>query len=191
MSSSSANSDSTLIPLNIAVLTVSDTRDESNDTSGQYLQQALVEQGHQLADKHILKDDIYQLRALVSQWIASDHVQVVLVTGGTGFTHRDSTPEALIPLFDKTVEGFGELFRQLSYEEIGTSTIQSRAVAGLANGTLMVCMPGSTGACKTGWGLIKDQLDSRHRPCNFVEQLKPATEFSAPAAVNSQCQSRG
>ena len=120
-----------------------------------------------------MKDDIYQLRALVTQWIADDQVHAILVTGGTGFSSRDSTPEALMPLFDKSIEGFGELFRQLSFQEIGTSTVQSRAIAGIANKTVIFCMPGSTGACRTAWtGIIRDQLDSSHRPCNFVGALK-------------------
>ena len=159
--------------LHVAVLTVSDTRDESTDTSGAYLVEAVKESGHHIIDKVILKDDIYDLRAQVSAWIASKNVQVILVTGGTGFTPRDSTPEALSVLFDKQVEGFGELFRAESYKEIGTSTVQSRALAGLANKTLIFCCPGSTGACKTAWKIIQPQLDSKHRPCNFVAQLKP------------------
>lgn len=160
-------------PLNLAVLTVSDTRNESTDTSGQLLVQRLQEQGHQLADKKIVIDDIYQIRAVISQWVADDAIQGILVTGGTGFTGRDSTPEAVTPLFDKTVEGFGELFRQISFEQIGTSTIQSRAVAGLANGVIIFCMPGSTNACRTAWDdIIQSQLDSRQGPCNFVAQLK-------------------
>lgn len=163
-------------PLNIAVLTVSDTRDESTDTSGGYLADTLKQTGHHLIDKKIIKDDIYQMRAVVSNWIASTDVQAVLITGGTGFTKRDSTPEAILPLFDKVVDGFGELFRHVSYQEIGTSTIQSRAVAGLANGTIVFCMPGSTGACKTAWGIIESQLDASHRPCNFVGQLKSAAD---------------
>ncbi len=170
------------LPLNIAVLTVSDTRDESTDTSGGYLVTALQQAGHVLADKQIVKDDIYQMRAVVSNWIASAQIQAVLITGGTGFTERDSTPEAIDPLFDKRVEGFGELFRHISYNEIGTSTVQSRAVAGLANGTVIFCMPGSTGACKTGWSIIESQLDASHRPCNFVPHL---------AAAQSHCESRG
>jgi molybdenum cofactor biosynthesis protein B len=163
------------LPLNIAVLTVSDTRDESTDTSGAHLVEALKKSGHVLTDKKIVIDDIYQMRAVVSNWIASTNIQVVLITGGTGFTKRDSTPEAMLPLFDKVVDGFGELFRHVSYQEIGTSTIQSRAVAGLANETIIFCMPGSTGACKTAWGIIESQLDASHRPCNFVGQLKSAT----------------
>lgn len=160
-------------PLQIAVLTVSDTRNEQTDTSGQALVDGLTQAGHDLAAKRIVVDDIYQIRAVVSQWIASDRVQVVLVTGGTGFTGRDSTPEALQPLFDKEVMGFGELFRQLSYNQIGTSTIQSRALAGLANRTLIFAMPGSTNACQTAWHeVIRDQIDASHTPCNFVGQLK-------------------
>ncbi len=155
-----------------AVLTVSDTCTEENDTSGQYLVEQLSEAGHQLCDKAIVIDDIYQIRAILSRWIADANIQAVLVTGGTGFSGRDSTPEAVAPLFDKAVEGFGELFRYLSYQEIGTSTVQSRALAGLANNTVVFCVPGSTGACRTAWeGILKEQLDNRHRPCNFVGVL--------------------
>ena len=162
----------TIQALNIAVLTVSDTRTEADDTSGQFLVEALESVGHHRIDKQIVVDDIYQIRAVLSAWIADVDVQAVLVTGGTGFSGRDSTPEAVTPLFDKTIEGFGELFRQLSYEEIGTSTVQSRALAGLANNTVIFCMPGSTGACRTAWGgIISEQLDSAHRPCNFVGVL--------------------
>jgi molybdenum cofactor biosynthesis protein B len=160
------------IPLNIAILTVSDTRSYENDTSGQALVDSLEETGHKLIDRNLIPDDIYQMRAVVSQWIANPEVHTVIVTGGTGLTDRDSTPEALIPLFDKEVQGFGELFRQVSYEEIGSSTIQSRAFAGLVNNTVIFCIPGSTGACQTGWNkIIKEQLDSTHRPCNFVGLL--------------------
>jgi molybdenum cofactor biosynthesis protein B len=161
------------VSLNVAVLTVSDTRTEETDTSGHLLVDSLQSAEHQLVDKVIVKDDIYKIREVVSRWIASDTVQAVLVTGGTGFSGRDSTPEALLPIFDKEVDGYGELFRQLSYEQIGTSTIQSRTVAGFANGTVIFVMPGSNNACKTAWeSIIREQLDSRHRPCNFVEQLK-------------------
>jgi len=157
---------------NIAVLTVSDTRTEETDTSGGYLVEALTQAGHQLADKKIVVDDKYKIRAIVSQWIANDDVQVILTTGGTGFTDRDTTPEAVSVLFDKTIEGFGEMFRSISYTEIGNSTIQSRAVGGFANKTVVFCLPGSTGACKTGWTkLIEEQLDSRHRPCNFMPHI--------------------
>lgn len=159
------------VALNIAVLTVSDTRTHDTDTSGQALQDLLSGCGHTLVERDLVKDDVYQIRAVVSKWIASPKVQVVLITGGTGFAGRDSTVEAMTPLFDKTVVGFGELFRQVSYQEIGTSTIQSRATAGLANRTLLFCLPGSTGACKTAWGIIESQLDARHKPCNFVGQL--------------------
>lgn len=161
------------IPLNIAVLTVSDTRTEENDTSGHYLADSLKQAGHNLSDKKIVIDDIYKIRAELSNWIASDNTQVVLVTGGTGFTGRDSTPEAVTPLMDKIVDGFGELFRQISLNQIGTSTIQSRALAGMANKTLIFCLPGSTNACKTAWiEIISSQIDSRQGPCNFVPQLK-------------------
>ena len=160
---------SALVPLGVAVLTVSDTRTEDTDTSGHYLVESLTSAGHRLADKAIVIDDIYQIRAQLSQWIADAAVQAVLVTGGTGFSGRDSTPEAVAPLFDKHIEGFGEVFRALSFEEIGSSTIQSRALAGFANNTVIFCMPGSTGACRTAWsGLIAEQLDATHRPCNFV-----------------------
>lgn len=168
------------IPLAIAVLTVSDTRSSVNDTSGDLLVERLQAAGHRLAARTIVKDDIYQMRAISSQWIADDGIQVIIITGGTGFTDRDSTPEAMAPLFDKHVEGFGELFRQISYQQIGTSTIQSRALAGLANHTLIFCLPGSTNACKTAWDdIIKFQLDSTQKPCNFVPHLK-----------NSNCISR-
>ena len=159
--------------LNVAVLTVSDTRTYETDTSGQFLEESLLASGHQLADRAIVIDDIYQIRARLSSWIADRAVHAVLVTGGTGFSGRDSTPEAVLPLFDKTIEGFGEVFRALSFDEIGSSTVQSRAIAGLANRTAIFCMPGSTGACRTAWnGLIKDQLDEAHCPCNFVKVLR-------------------
>lgn len=157
------------IPLNIAVLTVSDTRSLDTDTSGDTLVEALTGDGHVLADRRLCRDDIYDLRAIVSAWIADPKVHVVLTTGGTGLTARDSTPEALTPLFDRVVEGFGELFRQVSIDDVGTSTLQSRAVAGLANRTMVFCLPGSTGACRTAWArILHEQLDARHRPCNFV-----------------------
>lgn len=159
--------------LGVAVLTVSDTRSRENDTSGDFLQEAVEESGYRLEDRRIVPDDVYQIRAVTSDWIARAAIDVVLVTGGTGFSGRDSTPEALAPLFDKHIEGFGELFRQLSYSEIGSSTIQSRALGGFANGTVIFCMPGSTGACRTAWnGILKEQLDGEHRPCNFVGVLQ-------------------
>lgn len=160
------------VPLNVAVLTVSDTRTPETDTSGQYLFEQLNSAGHKVVERLILKDNLYQIRAQVANWIASEDVQVVLITGGTGFTERDSTPEAVSCLFDRQVEGFGELFRQISYNEIGSSTIQSRALAGLANNTLVCCMPGSTNACRTAWeGILLEQLDSTHTPCNFAPHL--------------------
>ena len=159
--------------LKVAILTVSDTRTQETDTSGAFLEEALREAGHEIADRQIVIDDVYQLRAIVSQWIADPEVEVILTTGGTGFSGRDSTPEALAPLFDKTIDGFGEVFRSLSHTEIGSSTVQSRALAGLANGTVIFCMPGSTGACRTAWeGVLRDQLDSEHKPCNFVGVLR-------------------
>ena len=159
--------------LKVAVLTVSDTRSQETDTSGAFLEEALREAGHEIADRQIVIDDVYQLRAIVSQWIADPEVEVILTTGGTGFSGRDSTPEALAPLFDKTIDGFGEVFRALSHIEIGSSTLQSRALAGLANGTVIFCVPGSTGACRTAWeGVLRDQLDSEHKPCNFVGVLR-------------------
>ena len=159
-------------PMSIAVLTVSDTRDSSNDSSGDFLAAALAEAGHKLADRTLVADDIYLIRARVSAWIADEQIDVVLITGGTGFSGRDSTPEALLPLFDKTIDGFGELFRAFSLSDIGTSTIQSRALAGFANHTVIFAMPGSTGACKLAWQkILVEQLDSRHRPCNFFGVL--------------------
>ena len=169
----SVHQEADFIPLNIAVLTLSDTRSHATDTSGQALEDLLVAAGHRLAARDLCPDDIYASRAIVSAWITDEGVDIVITTGGTGLTARDSTPEALAPLFDRQVEGFGELFRQLSYEEIGTSTIQSRATAGLANQTLIFCLPGSTGACRTGWNrILAEQLNSQHRPCNFVAQTR-------------------
>ena len=157
----------------IAVLTVSDTRTEETDSSGKYFVEALQSAGHQLIDKQIVIDDIYRIRAVLSTWIADPRVQSVLITGGTGFSGRDSTPEAVSVLFDKSIDGFGELFRAISYDEIGTSTIQSRALAGLANNTVIFCVPGSTNACRTAWEkIICSQLDSSYRPCNFVGVLQ-------------------
>ncbi|MBN7768569.1 molybdenum cofactor biosynthesis protein B [Marinobacter daepoensis] len=164
----SSDRTSDLKPLNIAILTVSDTRGPAEDTSGQFLEDSVVEAGHCLASRRLLPDDIYLVRALMSQWIADPAIHAVIITGGTGFHERDSTPEAIAPLLDKTIDGFGEEFRRLSAAEIGTSTIQSRAFGGLANHTVIFCLPGSTGACRTGWhGILATQLDSRHGPCNF------------------------
>jgi molybdenum cofactor biosynthesis protein B len=159
--------------LSLCVLTVSDSRTLADDTSGDYLAAALAEAGHALHARALLPDDKYQLRAQVSAWIADEAVDGILVTGGTGFTGRDSTPEALLPLLDKPMPGFGEMFRVLSFEEIGTSTLQSRAFAGLANATFVFCLPGSTSACRTAWEkLIRAQLDARTKPCNLAS-LKP------------------
>lgn len=160
------------VSLNLAVVTVSDTRTEETDTSGHWLGKAAEEAGHKIIRKHIIRDDMYKLRALIADLIADDDIHAVLVTGGTGFTQRDNTVVAVTPLLDSFIEGFGEIFRQLSYTEIGSSTVQSRAFAGLGNSTAVFCMPGSPGACKTAWnGIIADQLDSRHKPCNFVDRL--------------------
>ena len=160
------------IPVNIALLTISDSRTAADDTSGQVLRERVLDTGHLLADQQIVRDDIYQIRATLSQWIADPDIQAIVTTGGTGVTGRDGTPEAVSVLLDKEIVGFGELFRQISYATIKTSTIQSRAIAGVANGSYLFCLPGSSGACKTGWDdILKDQLDIRHRPCNFVELM--------------------
>lgn len=162
------------VPLGISVLTVSDTRGFDRDGSGDLLSERLSEAGHVLVDRRIVPDDIYRIRAVVSKWVVRDDVQVILVNGGTGFTVRDTTPEALAPLFDRAIDGYGELFRQLSYDSIGTSTVQSRAVGGVANRTLIFAMPGSPKACATAWdGILESQLDARTRPCNFVAMVLP------------------
>lgn len=161
------------IPLSIAVLVISDTRTEADDVSGKALVECIATTGHKLFEKAIVLDNIYQIRSVVSKWIASEKVNVIISTGGTGVTGRDGTPEAIMPLLDKVLDGFGETFRMLSYQDIKTSTIQSRAIAGVANGTYIFCLPGSSGACRTAWNeLIKEQLDFRTRPCNLV-QLMP------------------
>lgn len=158
--------------LNCSVLTISDSRTLKEDTSGALLAELIEADRHKLVDRNLVRDDVYQVRAVVSGWIADPDVQVVVTTGGTGFTGRDSTPEALTPLFDKTINGFGELFRQLSYEEIGASTIQSRCVGGLANATLIFALPGSSNAVRTGWEkILSPQLNIDTRPCNFVELI--------------------
>ena len=160
------------IPVSIAVLTVSDSRTEANDKSGHLLVSRLKGAGHTLSEKTIVRDNIFEVRAVVSRWVADPDVQVVLTTGGTGVTGFDGTPEAVTPLLEKTLDGFGEVFRVISYEEIGTSTLQSRAVAGVANGTYVFCLPGSSGACATGWDkLLQFQLDYQTRPCNLVELM--------------------
>jgi molybdenum cofactor biosynthesis protein B len=158
--------------LNCTVLTVSDSRSVKEDTSGALLEELIGADGHSLIARTLVRDDIYQVRSVVSAWIADEAIQVIITTGGTGFTGRDSTPEALLPLFDKTIDGFGELFRQVSFEEIGASTIQSRCVGGLANGTLIFALPGSSNAVRTGWTrILSPQLNADTRPCNFVELL--------------------
>lgn len=160
------------IPLNIAIMTVSDSRTDADDKSGNILAERLKKAGHHFAEKKIVPDDIYQMRAVVSQWIADPDIHAVITTGGTGLTGRDVTPEAMKILYDKEIEGFGEIFRKISYDLIKTSTIQSRAIAGLANGTIIFSLPGSPGACKDGWdGIIEKQLDSRTKPCNLVEMM--------------------
>jgi molybdenum cofactor biosynthesis protein B len=157
------------ISLSIAVATISDSRTLEDDTSGQTLVDGLTEAGHECVDRVIVPDDIYQIRAIISQWIANPDINAIITTGGTGITGRDGTPEAVSPLLDKQIEGFGEIFRMLSYEEIATSTIQSRAIAGVANSTFIFCLPGSSGACRTAWSkIIKAQLDNTTMPCNLV-----------------------
>ncbi len=160
------------IPINISLLTISDSRTLETDTSGKVLRERVLAAQHHLADQQIVPDDRYRIRAVISQWIADPDVHAIITTGGTGLTGRDGTPEAVSVLLDKEISGFGELFRQLSYQDIRTSTIQSRAIAGVANGTFIFCLPGSSGACKTAWDdILKEQLDSRHRPCNFVDLM--------------------
>lgn len=175
------------IPLNIAVLTVNDRRTLAEDTSGDLFIEKLTQVGHHLVERQLCKGNIYQIRALVSSWIASSDIQVVLISGGTGFTENNITPEAIEVLFDKAVDGFGELFRQLSFRDIGTATIQSRAVAGLANGTLVAAVPGSTKACATAWDeILQPQLDGRTGPCNFVAHLK-ALDVAACESRDGNC----
>ena len=159
-------------PIRIAILTVSDSRDETTDKSGRLLVARLEKAGHRLAEKAIVPDDVYAIRAIVSRWIADPEIDAVITTGGTGVTGRDGTPEAVRPLLDKVIEGFGETFRAVSWQQIGTSTLQSRALAGVANATYLFCVPGSSGACATAWDeIIEAQLDFRTRPCNLVELM--------------------
>jgi len=175
----SENAKREFIPLSIAILTVSDTRDEQTDRSGALLAQRLIDVGHCLHEKAIVKDDLAAISEQVSRWLADDTVEVVISTGGTGVTGRDGTPEAIEPLLEKRIDGFGELFRTISYEEIGTSSLQSRCLAGVANGTYVFCLPGSTNACVTGWDrIIAFQLDYRTRPCNLAELLPRLKEKS-------------
>lgn len=161
-----------LIPVNIAIMTVSDSRTEETDTSGAALVSRLLDAGHTLGEKIIVADDVYKIREVMSRWIADPEINAIISTGGTGLTGRDITPEAVRPLLDKEIEGIGELFRWISYQDIGTSTVASRALGGVANGTFVFCLPGSTGACRTGWEtIIGPQLDYRNRPCNMVELM--------------------
>jgi molybdenum cofactor biosynthesis protein B len=171
------------IPVRIAVLTVSDTRSVREDTSGQALVAMLEGAGHVLADRALVRDDTGQIRAQVEAWIADPAIDVVITTGGTGFTGRDVTPEAIKPLFEKEIEGFSALFHMISFEKVATSTIQSRACGGVARGTYIFCLPGSPGACKDAWnGILKWQLDNRHRPCNFVEIMPRLEEHRKASA---------
>lgn len=172
MSNPHGGGDREFLPIGIAVLTVSDSRDEQSDKSGRLLAERLTRAGHRLAEKLIVPDDVYQIRAAVSRWIADPQVNAVITTGGTGVTGRDGTPEAVRPLLDKVLDGFGEMFRSISYADIKTSTLQSRALAGVANATYVFCVPGSSGACATAWDeLIAAQLDARTRPCNLIELM--------------------
>jgi molybdenum cofactor biosynthesis protein B len=165
------------LALDIALLPISDTRTSADDKSGATLRQLVTDAGHRVVEQTIVPDDIYAIRAIVSRWIAEPGVRAVITTGGTGLTGRDGTPEAVAPLLDKVIDGFGEMFRSLSYDTIGTSTMQSRALAGVANATFVFCLPGSTGACRDGWTkLIEQQLDYRTRPCNFVELMPRLNE---------------
>ena len=169
------------IPVSIAVLTISDSRTEDNDKSGNLLVDRVRSAGHHSVAKHIVRDNIYEIRSIVSQWILDSNIQVILTTGGTGVTGRDGTPEAIRPLLDKEISGFGEMFRVLSYEKIATSTLQSRAFAGVANATYIFCLPGSAGACADAWDmLIEHQLDYRSRPCNLVELMPRLLEHLKP-----------
>lgn len=177
MSDNHHSSTRDFIPLSIAVMTISDTRTEVDDKSGKLLQKLLLSTGHKLADKTIVPDDIYQIRKFLSAWIADENINVIITTGGTGVTGRDGTPEAVAPLLDKEIEGFGEIFRAISYQEIKTSSLQSRAIAGVANATYIFCLPGSSGACKTGWeNIIKEQLDNRTSPCNLTMLIPRLSE---------------
>ena len=170
--SKTENKEPSFIPVPIALLTISDSRTLANDDAGDLLAQRIESAGHQLAGRSICKDNIYKIRALISQWLIEDNIQAIITTGGTGITGYDGTPEAILPLLDKVIDGFGEMFRSLSYQNIKTSTLQSRAFAGVANGTFIFCLPGSPGACKDGWDLlISHQLDHRTKPCNLVELM--------------------
>ncbi len=164
-------------PVKLAIMTISDSRTLDNDTSGDALVEMATQDGHQIIERLLVPDNIYQIRYTMSRWIIDADVEAVITTGGTGLTGYDGTPEAVTPLFDRTIDGFGELFRQISYQTVGTSTIASRAVAGVANGTFIFSLPGSTGACKDAWrNILHDQLDINHRPCNLVDLIPRLTE---------------
>jgi molybdenum cofactor biosynthesis protein B len=181
MSASQIDETKAFVPIRIAVLTVSDTRTRENDTSGDTLVERLTSAGHVLADRALLRDDVLAIREQLTRWIAAPDVDAVITTGGTGLTGRDVTVEAMRPLFEKEIDGFSALFHQISFEKVGTSTIQSRACAGLAAGTFLFALPGSTGAVKDAWdGILKFQLDARHMPCNFVEIMPRLQEHIAP-----------
>ena len=170
------------IPVNIAVLTVSDTRTSANDTSGDLLVERIAKAGHRVADRALERDDTGAIEALLRKWIADPEIDVVITTGGTGITGRDVTPEAFDRVMEKRIEGFGELFRMLSYQKIGTSTMQSRAIGGVAGGTYLFALPGSNGAVKDGWDdILVSQLDNRHGPCNLVELMPRLQEHLKPA----------
>lgn len=170
---SKADPNAPRVALNCAVLTISDSRTPETDTSGDYLAESITEAGHRCVRRGLTAGNMYELRKILSDWIAAEDIQVVLTNGGTGFSHQKSTGAAVTPLLDMTLAGFGELFRHLSYLEIGTSTLQSDAFAGVANNTLIFCLPGSTNACKTAWeGILREQLDSAHRPCNFATYFR-------------------
>jgi molybdenum cofactor biosynthesis protein B len=163
--------DAPVIPVRVAVLTISDTRDEESDTSGTVLSDLITKAGHDIAARAIVLDEVEAIRAQVKQWVASGQVDAIITTGGTGLTGRDVTPEAMAPLFDKVIDGFSVIFHLVSYQSVGLSTLQSRAVAGLVGGVFVFCLPGSNGACRDGWSVIGPQLDSRHRPCNMIELM--------------------
>jgi molybdenum cofactor biosynthesis protein B len=163
--------DAKIVPVRVAVLTISDTRDEESDTSGTVLADLISKAGHEIAGRGLVRDDVLAIRAQVKQWTTSGQVDAIITTGGTGLTGRDVTPEALTPLFDKVIDGFSVIFHLVSYQSVGLSTLQSRAIAGLVDGVFVFCLPGSNGACRDGWSVIGPQLDSRHRPCNMIELM--------------------
>lgn len=174
------------IPLTLAILKISDTRTDATDTTGPLLRELIEADGHKVLEKIVVPDDRYKIRAALSRWIADAKVHAIVTTGGTGVTGRDGTPEAVAPLLDKVIDGFGELFRARAYEKIGTSTMLSRALAGVANGVFIFCLPGSKGACRDGWDLIRPQLDVRTSPCNFVELMPRLLEHGPRLAAGGR-----